>query len=103
MMSRIINQKRYDTRTATCVAEYRNGPDFRSFFFVCERLYRKRTGEYFLHGSGEALSEYAQHYSDHSFSGGEAIIPLTEDEARQWCEQHCNADEVEEIFGAVSE
>lgn len=102
-MKKIVNKKCYDTCTATCLAEYQNGSDFRSFAYVCESLYLKRTGEFFLHGEGGALSKYAQHYSDNSYSGGEVIIPLTEGEARQWCEEHCDADVYEDIFDAVSE
>ena len=33
----------------------------------------------------------------------QAIIPLSEDEAREWAEEHLSGDEYEEIFGVVEE
>ena len=36
-------------------------------------------------------------------AGGQAIIPLSEKEAREWAEEHLNGDEYEAIFGVVEE
>ena len=58
-MKKIINGKLYDTSTAHLVGEWDNqlygNPDY-----AAESLYRKRTGEFFLHGEGGARSRYAQ-------------------------------------------
>ena len=102
-MVAIIHGKRYSTDTATCVAEYRNGCDYRRATYIEELLFQKRTGEFFLYGFGGALSKYAQRYSDGTLSSREIITPLTEAEARLWCEQNCSGEEYETIFCVVEE
>lgn len=64
-MKKIINKKTYDTETAkpVCVYSYVFAGDFRK---VTETLYRKKTGEYFLHGIGGPASKYPK----------ETIIPM---------------------------
>jgi len=93
-MKKIIGGKLYDTETAKKLAGYCNG---RSDFSRCvERLYRKRTGEYFLYGTGGPTSAYG-------YAGGEKIIPLSEEKAREWAEDRLDGDEYEAIFGEVTE
>lgn len=101
-MKRIINGKVYDTEKAReCGSDsYSNCRDFRHW---SEVLYQKRTGEFFLHGSGGPMSRYAERVEQNTWSGGEQIIPLTYDSARQWAEEHLTGDEYEAIFGEVSE
>lgn len=64
-MKKIINKKTYDTETAkeVCTYSYVFAGDFRK---VTETLYRKKTGEYFLHGIGGHASKYRK----------ETIIPM---------------------------
>lgn len=101
-MRKVIKGKLYDTDKATRVASWSDGyaSDFR---FVAEALYRKRTGEYFLHGEGGPMSRYAESCGQNQWAGGEAIRPLTYDEAREWMEGHADADEYEAEFGIPDE
>lgn len=101
-MMKIIKGKKYDTNTATMVAEYWNGLYKDNFGSITEKLYRKRTGEYFLHGSGGARTQYAQH-SVGRIGCGEKIIPLSEHGAREWAEMHISSEEYEKVFGAIME
>lgn len=101
-MKKIINGKLYDTDTAHLVGEWDN-QRYGSFDYVSESLYRKRTGEFFLHGEGGARSRYATHCGNDSWGSGEAIIPLTWDSARQWAEEHLDADEYQAAFGEIVE
>ena len=99
-MKRVINGKLYNTDTAVELAVYEaNATD--SLNYYSERLYRKRTGEYFIHGEGGARTRYAA--SDGWNRGGEAIFPLTAAEAREWAEQHISEEDFERLFGAVYE
>ena len=100
-MKKIINGKKYDTETAEWISSYdvTNG----KFSDYEEDLYRKRTGEFFLAGEGGPASKYSQPYGDHGSQSGKGIIPLTEEEAREWVEMHCSADKYEDIFGEVEE
>lgn len=101
-MKKIINGKRYDTDTAKKLASdwYSNRTDFH---YWEETLYRKNTGEYFLHGEGGPASKYAQSVGQNSWSGGEKIIPLSVENARKWAEDHLDGDEYEKIFGVIEE
>ena len=102
-MKKIINGKSYDTETAKKVAMWSNNLSYRDFNWVEETLYRKKTGEYFLHGEGGPMSRYAEATGTNSWSGGERIMPMTYAEATEWAEKHLDGDEYEQIFGAVVE
>lgn len=100
-MRKIIKGKMYDTDTAVSIGDW--GTGYRSDLDYCgETLYRKRTGEYFVHGEGGARSKYAQPDFG-GWSGGSAIVPLSYDAAREWAERHLDADTYETEFGKVSE
>ena len=102
-MKKVIAGKVYDTATAQRLAYWENMADTRYFHQYSETLYRKKTGEYFLHGEGGPLTQYAQTVGTNSWSGGERIMPMTYSEAQKWAEDHLDGDEYEAIFGEVSE
>lgn len=101
-MKKIINGRKYDTDTAELMAEWDNG-DYSDFGFICEELYRKRTGEWFLYGRGGAQTRYAAGHGANNWGGGAEVVPLAEGEARKWTEEHCSGDKYEQIFGEVEE
>lgn len=94
-MRKIINGKLYDTATATKMAEWSNAGSWNDFSHVEETLYRKKTGEYFLHGEGGARTQYAKRV--------EQIMPISIEEAQKWAEEHLDGDGYERIFGPVPE
>lgn len=102
-MKKIINGKLYDTETAKEVGLRAHGEGPRDFHYFVERLYRKRTGEYFLHGEGGPMTQYARTIGQNQWSGGEKIMPLDYQTAREWAEKHMDADDYMEEFGPVSE
>lgn len=102
-MNKIIKGKRYDTETAQEMAVWRSPLGPRDFFYYDETLFRKRTGEYFLYGTGNAKSLYSKCCGQNEWCGSEEIIPLTIDQAQKWAEEHCDGDEYEEIFGKIEE
>lgn len=102
-MKKIINGKLYDTETAKCVGSWSNGGGWRDFSHCEESLYRKRTGEFFLFGEGGPMTKYAKSQGQNSWSGGEEIIPLSAAKAREWAEEHLDADDYAEIFGMPDE
>lgn len=97
-MKKIIDGKRYDTKTAEEIAEYSNAFGSRDFRYICESLYKTKNGNYFLAGEGGPMTKYAQAFGD-STGGGEAIIPLCREEAFAWCQEHNQQDAAEEHFG----
>jgi hypothetical protein len=102
-MKKIINGKLYNTETAREVARWSDGMSWRDFSHVEEVLYQKRTGEFFIHGQGGPASRYAERAATGGWDSGDKVIPLTWEEAREWAEEHLDADEYQEIFGEVAE
>ena len=97
-MKQVIGGKVYDTETAEHVANDSFGysGDFKHWE---ESLCRTAKGTWFIAGSGGALTRYATDLGNNSRGGGHAIIPLTEAEALQWCEDHkINPDTIADYF-----
>jgi len=103
-MKKIVNGKVYDTRTATLIHEDWNGLSPKDFSYCREKLYRKRTGAFFLHGSGGASTRWGTRYGNASYEGS-GIRPLTDQQALRWSENHSDmdADEIIEVFDIVEE
>lgn len=101
-MRKVINGKLYDTDTARPIVNWSKGYTT-DFSYVSETLYRKRTGEYFVHGKGGPMSAYRETIGQSQWSGGEAIRPLDYDAARRWMEGHAEADQYEREFGIPDE
>lgn len=101
-MLKIIKGKKYNTETAQFCGEYEHltPGDFEHYI---ESLYQKRTGEFFLYGEGGAASPYSMRVDRSTWSGGKKIIPLTEEEAREWTEKHLSAEKYEQLFTLTRE
>jgi hypothetical protein len=104
-MRRIIDGRLYDTGTARQVGSTWHTSGFRrgDFNYYEEEMYRKRTGEYFLHGWGGAETKYAEPVGLTGLQGGEGIVPIDQDTARQWAEDHLSVEEYIEAFGEPDE
>lgn len=101
-MKKIINNLLYNTETATYIGEYEPNPYQNDFHYFCETLYKKKTGEFFLFGEGNAASKYCE-YVGNSSTGGHRIVPLSYEEAREWVESHLDAEKYIELFGEPAE
>lgn len=102
-MKKIINGRLYNTESAKKVGYYNNGRIYNDFSFFEETLYRKRTGEFFLHGEGGASSKYSRSCGLNSWEGSEEIIPYTEEKARKWMEKNAEVEDYIKIFGEPEE
>jgi hypothetical protein len=102
-MKIIKNGKVYDTATARKLGEYAPNPNQSDFSYYCETLYQKKTGEYFLHGAGNASSPYSKSCGINEMCSGEEIKPLSYEAAQKWAEDHLDGDEYCEIFGDPDE
>ncbi len=94
-MRKIINGKKYDTETAKAMGKIHLTIDLSTDWFISwnERLYRKKSGEYFLYGYRNTGCR----------SKEERITPLTEAKAKEWAEKCMEVDEYESVFGEVEE
>lgn len=102
-MKKIIKGRVYNTDTAELVGEWANTYNTRDFNFCIEKLYRKKTGEFFIHGRGGAMSKYAVSSGSNTMCGSEQIKPISFEYAKRWAEEHLTADEYEKLFGEVAE
>lgn len=101
-MKKIINGRLYDTETAKCIAYYEYGRqgDFEGY---SETMYRKKNGEFFMHGEGSCMSKYAVQVDSNTVSGSVAIIPMDEYEVKEWMEEYATAEEYIAVFGEPEE
>ena len=101
-MKKIINGKKYNTETAREMGSYWNGCGRGDFNFYAETLYKKKTGEFFIHVDGGANTSAAVHAYG-AWYGGEKIIPVSAEKAKKWGEKYLSVDEYEKIWGIVAE
>ena len=102
-MITIFNGKKYSTETARKVAVGSNGLKPDDVNFVVETLYRKRTGEYFIHGVGGAMSIYAKAAYGGGMMSGENIVPLSFDKAKEWAKKIMPEKEFDDEFGEIAD
>jgi hypothetical protein len=102
-MKKIICGKVYDTEKAKKVASWYSSYARNDFNYYEEELYKKKTGEFFLYGEGNAASPYSRSCGQNEWCGGEKIVPLTFKEAQEWAEKHLNGDDYCDIFGEPDE
>lgn len=100
-MKKVIKGKRYDTDAAKFIGSWEENL-LNDLFYSSETLYRKKTGEFFLHCCGGAKTRLARRIDGGRWTGGEEIIPLSEESAREWAEKNLDADEYQSAF-AVQE
>ena len=94
-MRRIIENKVYDTATATAVANYSNSYGTSDFKFIRETLFMTKKKNFFIHGRGGAMTRYADRVANMSCYG-EAIRPLDEQQLLEWCFETENDFVIEE-------
>lgn len=95
-----IKNKKYDTTTAKEIGTYASG-SMNDLNYCHETLYRKRSGEFFIHGEGGPRTIYATRRADATWSYGEAIRPVSIRDAKYWVASHCPLTLYEEVFGQV--
>ena len=101
-MRKAIGSKLYDTETAREIGYASRGEGPRDPYWTLETLYKKRTGEYFLHGQGGAMTKYARPAGPNAWEGGERISPLTVSMAKEWADGNLDAEECLREFGPIA-
>lgn len=100
-MKRIIDGKRYNTETATEIADVSNNiQDVRNFRYECTTLYRTKSGRWFIAGKGGPMSRWAySHGPGQGWSNGSGIQPIDAEEARELLERRNRQEALEQYFG----
>ncbi len=101
-MKKVIEGKVYNTVTATKLAEYSYGYSS-DFSYISEELYLTKKGKYFLAGKGGPYTCYAEQVSRYTYCSGEAIIPMTKQEAFEWCQKRDCTEAIDEYFSDLVE
>lgn len=101
-MKKIINGKKYDTETARLICESDNGRTPSDFYYYRSKLYRKKTGEFFLYEEGGAASSLAEMHNGYT-CGGCGIKPYSDYEAMEYVEKNGSVEAYEDLFGEVEE
>ena len=96
-MKKHIKNRVYDTNKATELATWHDSP-FNYPTYYSEKLYQKKTGEYFLYGRGGPESPYCAYQGNGVWTAGERIIPMTPADASDWARSHLKADQYDDIF-----
>ena len=102
-MKRVIEGKRYDTATAQEIGAWWNGYPTSDFHYCEEKLYLTSKGNFFLAGEGGPLSRYGRPAYGGGTCGGEGIIPLSQEDALSWCEEHLDPEDYSEFFEGMIE
>lgn len=101
-MKKVVQGVLCDTDTAKMLGEYEHDCKS-SFHWYVERLYRTKSGKYFIHGEGHAASPYARKVAQSEWAPGETIKLMPPEAARQWAEDHLDAAEYIAAFGEPEE
>lgn len=102
-MKRTIEGKTYNTETAEEIGYNCSHLYCSDFGWWEETLHKTKKGNYFLHGSGNAMSKYSCPVGNNGSGGDSEIIPMTEEEALEWCEESNNQDSIEKHFSNLVE
>jgi hypothetical protein len=98
-MKRIIEGKRYDTETATCVATLRSPTaSVRDFRYEDTSLYRTPRGAWFVAGKGGPMSQWRRQVDLNGWTSGEGLRPVDEEEAREILENEDELAAIEKYF-----
>jgi len=101
-MKKIIEMKRYDTKTAEEIFCWWNGCSRSDFGFCAETLYLTKNKTWFLHGEGGPNSQYAETMEGgRTWSSGQDIVPLSEEAAAAWLAER-SAKTFEEHFAHLA-
>lgn len=101
-MKRIINGKKYDTETADLIGERDNGY-YGDAYYIEEKLYQKKTGEFFLYGYGGPFSAYGEECGNRMWTDSSKIVPYTIEEAKAWVAKYLSVTIYEKLFGEIEE
>ncbi|MBB3998402.1 hypothetical protein [Aureimonas pseudogalii] len=95
-ITKVVGGLRYDTAKAEEICRLSKG---RPGDWSTEEtaLYRTSKGAFFLAGEGGARSRWGKRVSD-GLTGGEGLIPVTVEEARDFAEENADAETVEAFF-----
>ena len=98
-MKKIINGKRYNTETATKIAQYHNGLGASDFNYLYEQLYRTPKGAWFIVADGGPNIKYSRIDGNGRAGDNDVFLVLSKDEVYDWLELRGETQVLEDYFG----
>ena len=99
-MKQIIEGKRYDTETAELIKSWSNGLGQTDFKCRIKKLYRTKSGKYFLYHWGGAMTDMSETFGNSSCEG-DSIEPVSEKDAFNFLISHNGITKAEELFPSM--
>lgn len=98
-MIKIINGKRYNTKTAKLIgcSNVCNGLSQNDFNYWNEELYLTKKNQYFIFGEGHGNTQYRKTIGN-SYGWGNDIRLLSNIEAQKWCETYLDEEITSRLF-----
>jgi hypothetical protein len=95
-MKDVIDGQLYDTDAdgVESIAIHQPVADRGDFSYLCERLYKTESGQYFIAGEGGAKTKYSKRVGTGEYSGSSEIRPVSEEEAFRWAQSNDIATEI---------
>lgn len=99
-MRAVIGGKLFDTNTAEVICDVSpSGYSNSDFKWENTTLYKSPAGQFFVAGSGNAMTRWAKQIGNNSTSGGSGVTLVTLNEARELCETHGTVSDFTKAFG----
>lgn len=96
-MRRIISGRVYDTSSSRLIGAVEQGDRAAPDWYRAS-LYRKRTGEIYIHEEGGAASPVASDLGGGVYGPGESIEPLGYEEAQRWAHDRLSPEEAARLY-----
>ena len=84
---KIKNGMLYSICSSERICGFDNGLNSGDFRNISEDLYRTKKGSWFIYGAGGSLTKYGKKVGNMT-CGSEDFIPITDEEARKFIEDH---------------
>ncbi len=97
-MIAIINNKRYNTETATHIYGWSNGHYTNDFARRSKDLYRTKKGTWFIHHTGGPMTDMASSHGS-NLGWGEKIEPVSDTDAFRFLQTHGGEEAADKYFG----
>lgn len=92
-MIKVIDGKRYNSDTATCIFQHTNGKYDSDFSYRSKTLYQTAKGAFFLLHYGGAMSDMSVPVGNNGRGGSADIEPVSDDDAFGFLEAHSDDDD----------
>lgn len=100
-MRRTIDGVIYNTKDSISLGKFNAGFPRSDIRWYTEELFRTKTSNYFLYGTGGPASPYASCNEIGIYSDGEKIIPMSQEKVIIWANEYLPDYELEKLYKSM--